>query len=982
MFAAGLNFRDVMLSLGMLPPMTIPGAAGKTILGFECAGVVVECGAGVEDVRPGDEVMAVAIGAFASQVVTRAELVARKPGHLTFEEAATIPLVFITAHYGLTHLARLAAGERVLIHAATGGVGLAAIQLARRAGARIFATAGNPEKRAYLKSIGIDHVMDSRSLAFADEVLADTHGEGVDVVLNSLAGEAITKGLSVLRPCGRFLELGKRDIHANAPIGLLPFDKNLSFSSIALDRMCLDQPALVGSLLREIAALLEDGGLQPIPHNAFDLSEAEQALRLLAQAKHIGKLVLTVRGAEYPVGPCLDRPACRPDATYVVSGGLGGFGLAVASWMVERGARHLVLMSRSGAPSVENRPAFDALRESAADVVVFKGDVGDEDDVRRMLGEIRENLPPLRGVVHAAMVLDDALLAQLNAERFRAVLSPKVGGAWNLHRLTAADELDFFVMFSSTSSLLGMKGQANYAAGNAFLDALAPYRRSLGLPALTVNWGGIAEVGYLSVHQDIMQLLNRHGLESITPAEATDGLAEALRSGVPRLTIMRVDWARYSSIDEASAFVKKARRLAHFLSTEQAAAPDAAAGRGSLLTLLLESEPDQRRALVEGRVAENVARVLGTSVKKIDPGAPLTDMGVDSLMAVELQTILKRDFGVFLPLTSFLESVSVVQLATKVLGQLADEATPAPGATPEAVAPAGPEEAGESTLTAKAPARAPDLPAVEVRNCAPVEPSPATPESLPAAAAARVVDPPSDPIMRRPERPAGLPVKTGGSESIDGRWTPMEKFVKRVLSLAFGLLARVEVTGLENLPRSGPVLLAVNHLSMMDLPLLVTIVPRRGICLAADRLQEQPWARWFLDLAHSIYVRRGEADQDALDKALAVLRAGRLLGVAPEGTRSRSGLARGHSGLAYLAAAAPAPILPVAAYGQERIPGNAKRLRRTRVEVRIGSLIQVEPGEKAAAELRRITDRVMEAIAAMLPPAYRGVYAGVSERSA
>jgi 1-acyl-sn-glycerol-3-phosphate acyltransferase len=970
-FAAGLNFRDVMLSLGMLPPMSIPGAAGKTILGFECAGIVIQCGEGVEEFRPGDEVMAVAIGALASQVITRAEMVARKPAHLTFEQAATMPQVFITAHYGLNHLARLSAGERVLIHAATGGVGLAAIQLAKRVGAEIFATAGSPEKRAYLKAMGIKHVMDSRSLAFADEVLAATNGEGVDVVLNSLAGEAIPKGLSILRPYGRFLELGKRDIYADAPIGLLPFDKNLSFSAIAADRMLIDRPALVGSLAREVAAFVEDRALEPIPYTAFDLSQAEEALRFLAQAKHIGKLVLTVREVSYLVAPCLDRPICRPDATYLISGGLGGFGLAIARWLVEKGARHIVLMSRRGVPTVENESAFEALQAACTGIVVFKGDVGDENDVRRILDEIRETLPPLRGIVHAAMVLDDSPLATMTAEQFRTVVSPKVGGAWNLHRLTTQDNLDFFVLLASATSLLGAKGQGSYAAANHFLDALAPYRRSLGLPALAIDWGALGEVGYLSRHPVIMRHLIGHGIQDLTTTEATEGLEQALRHGVSQLAVMRIDWARYSSIDEASVLVKKSRRLAEFLSARQATTGDTLAERGSLVSLLSNSEPAMRQTLVERHVVEQVARVLGTSVQKVDPSLRLTEIGVDSLMAVELQTIVKRDFGVPLPLAVLLEGGTVAQLTTRVLEQFDSEAVPKPDTIPETSSPPSLEHAVDRALVEQEPFESSSFLGVETRDAALVTALP-VPEATPAAGHL---------IETEREWPADQLVETTKEfGSVDKHWTPLQRFLKRALSAFFGLVARVEFTGLDNIPPSGPVLLACNHLSMIDLPLIVTIVPRRGTVIAADRLQALPWVRWFLDLGDSIYVRRGEADQEALSRGLAVLHAGGMLGIAPEGTRSRSrGLTRGHSGVAYLASAASAPILPVAAYGQEQIPRNLKRLRRTPVQVQIGPLIHLEAGEKSAAELRRDTDRVMKAIAAMLPPSYRGVYADVSE---
>jgi 1-acyl-sn-glycerol-3-phosphate acyltransferase len=837
--------------------------------------------------------------------------------------------------------------------------------------------------------MGIAHVMDSRSVAFADEVMAATGGEGVDVILNSLAGDAIPKGLSILRPYGRFVEMGKRDIYADSPIGLLPFDRNLSFSSIALERICLDRPAFVGSMLREIAALIADRALEPIPHTAFDLAEAEHALRFLAQAKHIGKLVLTVRQPSYQVAPCAERPICRPDATYVISGGLGGLGLAVARWLVDCGARHLVLMSRRGMPIPENQAALDALRASAAEVVIVAGDVSREADVRRMLDEIRTTLPPVRGIVHGAMVLDDVLVPQLTAERLEAVLAPKIGGAWNLHLLTAADDLDFFVMFSSGMSQLGTKWQGNYAAANVFLDVLAPYRRSLGLPALTVNWGAIGEVGYVSRHGEIAQHLQRQGMDTLTPAEALGWLEDAIRLGFANLTVARMDWLRWSSVDPKAVIVKKTRRLAHLASAEQTTSRDAAAESGALLPVLAATPPAERQAVLVGHVVERVARVLGTSPKKVDAERPLTEMGVDSLMAVELQAMVNRDFGVSLSLASLLEGVTVRQLTATLLDQLDLEATaPEPvGASHQPASPAE-HEGDEAPTTVREEVLVVPPRQVPAENADRVLAGTAVaavdaPAAAPPVLAVAVADRLSEPALPPAPPMVGRPLGTVDYATIDySRWSPPQRIGQALFRMLFRIAAPIDVEGLENIPRSGPVLLAVNHLSMLDLPLLVTVLPRRSVCIATESLRRFPWLRWFLDLGDSIYVRRGEADQQALTHGLAVLRAGGVLGVAPEGTRSRTGgLTRGHSGVAYLATEAQAPILPIVAYGQEQVVNNLKRLRRTRVHVRIGSLMHAAPGEKTAARLHGDTERVMTALAEMLPPAYRGVYADAVERS-
>ena len=973
--AAGMNFRDVMLALGMLPPMDVPGSNGRTVLGFECSGVVDACGEGVEGLGPGDEVMAVAVGAFASRVVTRAEMTVPKPEGFSFEEAAGVPLAFVTAHYGLTHLAQLRAGERVLIHAATGGVGLAAIQLARRAGAEIFATAGSPEKRDLLRDLGIDRVMDSRSLAFADQVMEATDGEGVDVVLNSLAGEAIAKGLSVLAPYGRFVELGKRDIYADSPIGLLPFDRNLSFSSVALDRMCLDRPQQVGAMLREVVDMMREGALQALPCESYDLADAEAAFRFLAQARHIGKLVLTVTEDSYSAAPCAERDLFHADATYLITGGLGGVGLLVARWMVDSGARHLVLSSRSGEASPENEQALAALRETRAEVVLARADVGDEADLERCLGDLRSTMPPLRGVVHGAMVLDDVLLSRMAPEQLRSVMAPKVAGAWNLHRLTAGDELDFFVMFSSIASLFGTVGQGSYAAANLFLDALSPYRRSLGLPSLTINWGALGEVGYVSRHEEVGRHLERHGVLPVEPSEAMDVLEQTLRLGFSNVTTARLKWDALTSLEQA--IFKSSKRLSRFAVSGDTGA-EATVAEGDLLPLLVEASSEQRVELLRARVGERVAEVLGMSGRHVDLDVPLDELGVDSLMAVELQTVLQRDVGVPFALTSLLEAATVRAIAARLLEDLDlsdaavsrvegpsgddGEAKPSSEGAPEAVA--GAEQRSTDTATvilgASTSALAPQGAEVAPRD-------PQIPASPPETEGPRSRKLPA----QRADRMPPPEVVTGSVE-----WPRRLVALRATLRRLFALVARVDVEGLENLPRSGPLILASNHLSMLDPPLVFSLLSRRCVALATHELKKYPWLSWPLDLADTIYVRRGEADSEALERGMAVLREGAILGVAPEGTRSKTGaLGKGHYGVAYLAAQAGAPVLPLALWGQERIPRNWRRARRSQVTVRFGVPQPAPPSDAGMEDLKHYAEGVMIRIARLLPAEYRGVYA-------
>ncbi|MEK9138266.1 MAG: SDR family NAD(P)-dependent oxidoreductase, partial [Bacteroidota bacterium] len=461
----------------------------RLTLGDECSGIIVDVGEGVHEFAPGDEVIASTRGCLSSFVTTNAVLVIRKPVHLTFEEAAAIPVVFTTAYYALHILGRMAQGERVLIQAGAGGVGLAAIQLAQRAGAEVFATAGSPEKRAFLQMLGVKHVMDSRSLSFADEVMDLTHGGGVDIVLNSLAGEAIQKGLSCLAPFGRFIEIGTRDIYQNTKLGMRPFKNSISFIS-ANPKVFTERPTLIRTCMDEVVRLFEKRELHAPPHRVFALGDVVNAFRHMAQAKHIGKIVVSFHNEEVAVEPHYEQSVRLKDNTsYLITGGLGGFGLATAEWMTANGARHIALMGRSATINNEAQQAIARMESKGTQVLVVRGDVAVEEDVTRVLDQVKASLPPLRGIIHAAMVLDDGVLLQLTSDRFRTAMRPKILGAWNLHNATLDTPLDLFVLYSSVATIAGNPGQGNYVAANAFLDFIAHYRKQHGLPALYIAWG-------------------------------------------------------------------------------------------------------------------------------------------------------------------------------------------------------------------------------------------------------------------------------------------------------------------------------------------------------------------------------------------------------------------------------------------------------------------------------------------------------------
>ncbi len=652
----------------------LPGAPeASPPLGIECAGVVTRVGRGVDTFTPGMRAMAFAANCFASHVVVSRDVAVPVPDGLSFEEAATLPAAFVTAHFGLVHEARLQPGERVLVHSASGGVGLAAIQVARHAGAEVIATAGSPEKREFLRRLGVSHVFDSRSLSFADEVMAITAGEGVDVVLNSLAGEAIPKGLSVLRNKGRFVELGVRDMLQNRRLAMAPFRNNLSFYFVDFGRVNREEPGRVQAVLRDVSDLVSAGAYAPLPHRLVPASLVRDAFRLMAQAKHIGKIVLSLDDPDVRVAPPAGAGRLKAGATYLVTGGLGGFGLLVARWMVRQGATHLILTGRSGAAAEQAREAVATLERAGATVVVARADVTRADDVEALLARCGSSLPPLKGIVHAAMVLDDCVLPNLTRERLIRVLDPKILGAWHLDRLTRDVPLDFFILFSSCSSILGLPGQANYDAANACLDALAWSRRARGLPATTVNWGFLGQVGYAAAHEHVVARFESIGVPAISPDEAVEALGQALYRQPVQLSVLRIDWAAFLGQSPTCASSPKFSVFAPLAPREGSGA---AAGPGALRRALAAGLQEDAVAAVEALLRDQVARVVGTAAAKLDAHTSLRDLGFDSLMAVELRNWAESALGVHLRTMEIMRGPTIRQLAGTLVEGLRVAASP------------------------------------------------------------------------------------------------------------------------------------------------------------------------------------------------------------------------------------------------------------------------------------------------------------------
>lgn len=662
--AAGLNFKDVLKAMGVLSERIVDGTMSGDALGLECAGTVVAVGPGVDRFRVGDEVMACAADCFRSHLTLGCDMVFPKIPSFSFAQEAALPVVFLTAHYALNTIARLERGESVLIHAATGGVGLAALQVARRAGAVVFATAGSPEKRDFLRKLGVEHVMDSRTLDFADQVMEKTGGRGIDVVLNSLTGQALTKSVEILAPFGRFVEIGKRDIDENNGLRLRPFNRNLSFAAIDIDRLIVERPQQTRRLMEEIRERFRTGEYTPLPVQLFAAGQATEAFRHLGQAKHIGKVVLSLEDAPAAASHD-DEPAFHADATYLVTGGLGGVGLKLAEWLADHGARNLLLVGRSGAATAEARRVVQNLEKRGVAVRAVAADVSRRAEVDSLIAGIPASRP-LRGVFHAAMVLDDGLALQLDRARYEKVLAPKAVGAWHLHAATEHLPLDHFVLFSSVVAELGNAGQAAYAAANAFLDALARMRRARGLAALSVNWGAFGDAGVLARHEEVAAHLARQGWNGISTRLAFEALGTLLARPLPQVTVADVDWAAWG---RAVPPLAQSPRFADLMASAAGGAGEGA-GDSEWRTALLGLEPEQRLTAIETCVAEAVAQVLGLDAAKLDRQRRLDQLGLASLMAVELQHVLRQRTGMEVSAMDMMQGPSVADLAKLLLGRL------------------------------------------------------------------------------------------------------------------------------------------------------------------------------------------------------------------------------------------------------------------------------------------------------------------------
>ncbi|MFZ1155277.1 MAG: SDR family NAD(P)-dependent oxidoreductase, partial [Solirubrobacteraceae bacterium] len=651
MRAAGLNFRDVLVALGIYP--------GEATIGGEGAGVILEVGPGVKGVALGDRVMGLLDGAIGPVAVADGRLVTQIPKGWSFTQAASVPIAFLTAYYALVDLAGLKRGERLLVHAAAGGVGMAAVQIAHHLGGEVFGTA-SIGKWDELRALDIAdaRIASSRTLDFKEEFLGATDGLGMDVVLDCLAGEFVDASLGLLPNGGRFLEMGKADIRD--PRAIAAAHPDVAYRAFDLFEA---GPERLHEMFVDLVGMFESGSLELSPITTWSARRAKQAFRNMSQGLHVGKNVLRLPAAIDTKG------------TVLITGGTGGLGALVARHLVvEHGVRHLLLISRRGLAADGASELIEELSLLDAQVEVAACDVSDREQMRRLLASIPQE-HPLDAVLHTAGVIDDCLIGSLTPDRVDRVLAPKLDGAWNLHELTSDMDLSMFVLFSSIAGTLGSPGQANYSAANAFLDALATHRRARGLTATSMAWGLWAQASGITGQLEERDLarVSRTGLLALSNEEGLRllDIASTLNEAVVAPARLDVTALRaQAGTDELHALL---RGVISVRSRQTTNTSDR-----SLARLLAHTPKDRHQQVILELVRAQTAQALGhNTVDRVDVQRSFKDLGFDSLAGVELRNRLSAETGMHLPATLVFDHPTPEAIARHLLDHISSEGSSA-----------------------------------------------------------------------------------------------------------------------------------------------------------------------------------------------------------------------------------------------------------------------------------------------------------------
>lgn len=675
-------------------------------LGLEAAGVIRAVGAGVEDLRIGDRVIVMGgTSLFTTEALVPSISCWTFPSSLSFQEAATMPCVLLTVIHGLLEVGQMRSSQTVLIHSACGGVGLAAIQLCRMVGATIYCTVSTEEKAKFLENeMGIPQhqIFDSRSRSFVTDVMLATSGVGVDIVLNSLSGELLHASWECVAEFGKMIEIGKRDLLGNGRLSLNPFVENRSFHGVDLAHLCEIRPTERRRLLKRMIELYEEGHVKPIiPMNIFQMDEAEQCFRYMQQGRHIGKVVLSMGNTgNQPtdslslVTTCPKRKATfKSEAAYLLAGGLGGLGRIVANWMIEHGARHLVFLSRGAGDKETDQAFFRELESQGTKVTAVKGSVAIAKDVEKA---ITAATAPVCGVMNLCMELQDMGFYQMTHAAWSAANDSKLNGTWNLHNvcISRGITLDFFLLFSSISGLFGNLGQANYAAGNTFLDAFVQYRNTLGLNASAIDIGLMYDHGYIAENPLVLERTRLQGgfgirvpqlLDAITlilstpAAKLIDGTSRTCRSSIS------IGVRSQTSLKDPSNRVlwKNDRRMAYYNNLDSSSQPSSALGSGEdpptraikefinqvLAEPTILTQPDTPVFLAR-QIAKKIAIMLLRPLEnkddsEINISCSLQDAGLDSLVSIEMRSWWRITFGSEITILQMLGVKNVMALGER-----------------------------------------------------------------------------------------------------------------------------------------------------------------------------------------------------------------------------------------------------------------------------------------------------------------------------
>lgn len=699
MSAVGLNFTDVIIAMGIIDSVEALGK-GYNAFGLEGTGYVTKKGANVNHIEIGDRVMLIGTNSagFATEIQRPGTFCVKIPDHLSDVDAATLPAVYVTVLLCFIDRYQLRKGQSLLIHSAAGGVGIAAIYVARWIGVTFYCTVGTEEKVDYLvRELGVprEHIFHSRDTSFVDGIMDITNGVGVDVVLNSVSGELLHATWRCVAANGWMLEIGKRDMIGRGQLAMAPFEWNRTFTGIDLSRFTVTHKPAVERMMKQTLDLYVNGHIKPIhPVTVYPAERIEDAYRYLQKGLHIGKIVVTFPEEDtLPLTLTQPAPEFRSDASYLLVGGMGGLGQSIATWMVTNGAKNLIFLSRSAGKSEEDQIFFKELNIMGCAVQCFPCDVADKVAVKNAINQVSMRIA---GVMQMAMVLQDVGVMDMDLPTWNKAIRPKVEGTWNLHNLIPK-ELDFFIVFSSICGLLGYYGQANYASANTFMDAFVQYRQSLGLTASVIDIGAVDDVGYVSRTQaakenmiassgrlmteqnflDCLQLTIARSATKYTPPKPTSTLEGYCNPS----QISQVLECRLPIMDPANAIIwKRDPRMAIYRNIENVASDTILEGgdglKNFLSSMLADTSKLEQAASVQflaREIAKRVSTFLMKPEEDIDLSLTLQAVGVDSLVAIEVRNWWKQNFGVDVSVLELMNGGSIQQLGELAASKLKDK---------------------------------------------------------------------------------------------------------------------------------------------------------------------------------------------------------------------------------------------------------------------------------------------------------------------